>query len=267
MTVIQAIVLGVVQGLTEFLPVSSSAHLIFIPKFLGWADQGLAFDAIIHLGTLLAVLIYFRKRLITLIHGLYADDARHADKRLAWMIVLSVIPALFAGFLMSEVFGIEIRSPLVIAFSLIFWGIVLGIADRYHVSRITYHVPVESLTWGKALLISLAQIISLIPGTSRSGITMTAGLFSKLTKEAAAEFSFLMSIPVIAASGMLKLFEMVKAGGGEAISMPLIVGLLFSAISGFVAISALMKLIKTKSFMPFVVYRVVVGILILVFLV
>lgn len=281
MSLFQAMILGIVQGFTEFLPVSSSAHLIFIPKFLGWADQGLAFDAIIHLGTLLAVIIYFRKRMITLIRGLYADDANHADRRLGWMIVLSVIPALFAGFLMSEVFTIEIRSPLVIAVSLIFWGIVLGVADRFALKHESMKAlkqwdnppageagrTMEYLSWPKALFISCAQVISLIPGTSRSGITMTAGLFSKLTKEAAAEFAFLMSIPVIAASGMLKLFEMVKTGGGEVVSMPLIVGLLFSAVSGFFAISALMKFIKHRSFMPFAVYRVVVGILILVFLV
>lgn len=259
MSLLQAMILGIVQGFTEFLPISSSAHLIFIPKFLGWADQGLAFDAIIHLGTLLAVIIYFRKKILQLLRN---------ERRLGWMIMLSVIPALFAGFLMSEVFEIEIRSPLVIALSLIFWGIVLGIADRFSLKSVVRSLKSEdSLSWPKALFISFAQVISLIPGTSRSGITMTAGLFSKLTKEAAAEFSFLMSIPVIAASGMLKLFEIVKTGGGEVLNMPLIVGLLFSAVSGFVAISALMKFIKHRSFMPFVAYRVAMGILILVFLV
>src|SRR3989338_2387502 len=204
MTVFQALILGVVQGLTEFLPISSSVHLIFIPRIFGWADQGLAFDVVAHLGTFAAVVVYFRKKIMTLIRGFYTDDADNANKKLAWYIILSVIPAGLVGFLLGSRIEAYTRSAAVVAWSLIGWGIVLGIAD--YVSQKHKNTPppaggvppkagktqkhLSNLSWREALFIACAQAVALIPGTSRSGITMTAGLFSRLDKKSAAEFSF-----------------------------------------------------------------------------
>ncbi len=262
MTITQAIFIGVIQGITEFLPISSSGHLIFIPQFLGWADQGLAFDAIIHLGTLLAVILYFRARILSLILSLKKEGSRE-DRRLLFFVLISIVPALIVGFLLQEVLLIEIRSPVVIAIHLIVWGIVLGIADHYGKRG----NGLESLTFGKTAFIACAQALALIPGTSRSGITMTAGLFSKLSRSVAAEFSFLMSIPVITAAGGLKLVQIVASGQAVASSGPLVMGLIAATISGLFAIWGLMKIIQKWSFMPFAVYRVLVGLGILLILV
>lgn len=263
MTITQAIILGVIQGITEFLPISSSGHLIFIPQFLGWADQGLAFDAIIHLGTLLAVLLYFRKRIIKLLKSLGGGGNKN-DRRLLLFIVLSIFPAVIAGYVFLEILMADVRMVKLIAFNLIFWGIVLGIAD--YVSK-KDGVDIEKMTWGKAVFVACAQALALLPGTSRSGITMTAGLFSKLSRSAAAEFSFLMSIPVIAAAGGFKLLGVLRDGDPTVIGSILFVGLVSAAISGFVAIWGLMKIIQKWSFIPFAVYRVVVGLVILLMLV
>ena len=267
MSLIQAIVLGIVQGITEFLPVSSSGHLIFIPQIFGWPDQGIAFDVFVHLGTLFAVAIYFRKRIWTLIRSflpssvlsssIAANTEARQDRKLALWIVLSIIPAAVIGLLFEQVS----RSAEVVAWSLIIWGILLGLAD-WAQSKRTKTTPFHKLKVSQVILISLAQAIALIPGTSRSGITMTAGLFSGLSKKAAAEFSFLMSLPVIGAAGLLKLLELISSS--EAILWtPLLVGGLTAAISGFFAISFLMKLVEKRGFLPFALYRVIVGVIIL----
>ncbi len=270
MTILQALILGIVQGLTEFLPVSSSGHLIFVPHIFGWADQGLTFDVIVHLGTLVAVVWYFRNRIIRVFRSFLppAIDAdleeRKIERQFGWMIGLSIIPAFVVGFLLSEVFGIEMRSPLIVALGFIVWGIVLGIADVYN-TRLRIHVG--TMTWKTALFMGMAQAIALIPGTSRSGITMTAGLFSKLTKKQAAEFSFLMSVPVIAVAGALKIVKTIQAGGASIDALPLLVGFFASMFSGYIAIWGLLKVIEKWRFLPFVFYRIVMGILIIIFLV
>ncbi len=251
MDVIQALFLGIIQGLTEFLPISSSGHLIFIPKLFGWADQGLAFDTIIHLGTLAAVVVYFRKRM--------------TDRKLGWLIILSVIPAGIIGFFWGEWIENTFRSALVVGVNMIFWGIVLLVADNIRRLKDWKIKRLENLSCGKALFIGCAQAIALIPGVSRSGITMTAGLFSKLDKKSAAEFSFLMSAPIIFLAGLSGMLDFTKQETGTAI-LPLAVGFIASAISGFVAIWGLMKIIQKWSYAPFVVYRIIIGILILAFL-
>jgi len=266
MTILQAIILGSIQGLTEFLPVSSSGHLIFVPHLFGWADQGLTFDVIVHLGSLVAVVWYFRERLMSITKAFFSnkrrrmtDDGLQREYTFVWFIILSIIPALIVG-LLFEFSDVEIRSSLVVALGLIGWGIILGAADIYS-SRLRMHRT--NITWRTALFIGCAQAIALIPGTSRSGSTMTAGLFLKLTKKDAAEFSFLMSVPVIAIAGALKTVQFFQSGGESIALLSLIVGFFAAAVSGYTAIWGLMKIIQKWSFMPFVVYRIVVGLLIL----
>ncbi len=253
MSVFQAIVLGVVQGLTEFLPVSSSGHLIFFPAFFGWEDQGVVFDTVIHLGTLLAVLFYFRKTLLSLIR----------DRHLLELIIASMIPAGFVGPLWGERIEYLFRSPQVVAWSLIGWGVVLGFADWYG-KRQTKDTDVQ---WKHAILMGVSQALALIPGTSRSGITMSAGLFSGLKREKAAEFSFLMSIPIIAAAGGAGLRHLAAAADGSVAVTPFVFGFLASAVSGFFAVKGLLRFLTKHGFLPFVVYRIIVGICILIFVV
>ncbi|MFA5813815.1 MAG: undecaprenyl-diphosphate phosphatase [Patescibacteria group bacterium] len=278
MTLIQSLILGAIQGLTEFLPISSSGHLIFIPKIFGWGDQGLSFDAVVHLGTLVAVVIYFRKKLWSIVKDFrfQISDFRlrfGGSGKLGWMIIITMIPAGVVGLLFGDWIEINLRAAWIIGVSMIFWGILLGIADyfsRQHLNPSTLkhlnHSALQHLNWRKALFIGCAQAIALIPGTSRSGITMTAGLFSKLDKKTAAEFSFLMSVPIIALAGAVELVKLIKMGFGDLSLLVLAVGFAAAAVSGLIAIWGLMKIIQRWSFMPFVVYRILVGVLILIFL-
>ena len=268
MTIIQALFLGLIQGFTEFLPISSSGHLIFVPVVFGWLDQGTAFDVVVHLGSLLAVVWYFRARLKQMF--LACVDIKNpvlaTDRKLAWYIILATLPALFAAFLFEQVLDISFRSTLLVAVNLIVWGVVLAIADRYATKKPEKKAFADH-TKKTAIYIGLAQALALLPGTSRSGITMTAGLFNNFSRKAAAEFSFLMSIPVICIAGALALLQ-IALGRVEVLSASvLLAGFVSAAVSGYVAINLLMKLIQKWSFLPFAVYRVLVGILILIFLV
>ena len=269
MTILQSVVLGIIQGLTEFLPISSSGHLVFVPKIFGWVDQGLSFDVIVHLGSLVAVLIYFRKILFKIIIGFFSfktnDPELQNSKKLGWLIILTIIPAGIIGLLFGDWIENNLRSSLVIGVGLIFWGLVLYFAEMYQKKKISGQQTIEQVGWKKALFIGCAQAIALIPGTSRSGITMTAGLFSKLDKKSAAEFSFLMSVPIIVLAGGLNLLELIQKGLGDLNLSVLVVGFVAAAVSGFIAIAGLMKIIQKWSFKPFVIYRIVVGILILIF--
>ena len=194
MTIWQAAILGIIQGITEFLPISSSGHLIFLPRFFGWPDQGLDFDAVLHLGTLLAVVIYFRSQLKKMWRAWWSNQENgHQDRKLVWGLLVAVIPAAIVGFLLGGVFERLFRSPVAIAVSLAVFGVVLGLADwlgkkKYGVGRVGIF---------RALYIGLAQVLALIPGVSRSGITMTAGLTLGLKREAAAEFSFLLLYQIL----------------------------------------------------------------------
>lgn len=259
MTYFQAIVLGLVQGLTEFLPVSSSGHLIFVPKLLGWADQGVGFDLFLHLGTLVAVVWFFRVRLWSLLKAAFSRQPElAAERKLAWVIALSAVPAAIVGLLLET----NDRNALVVGINLIVWGLILGAADWYSRRK----KPVENSAPIKNIVaMSVAQTMALIPGTSRSGITMTTGLFSGLTRAQAAEISFLMSIPITALAGANALVKTLEAGIGDS-AAPLLIGFAAAAISGIVAIKFLLKIVQRWSFMPFVVYRVLIGALILVVL-
>lgn len=243
------------QGLTEFLPVSSSGHLILFPRLFGWPDQGLGFDAAIHLGTLAALLVYFRRELGAMLAG--------GERRLALLIVAATAPAGVAGLLFEKAIEVQLRSPEVVAASLIVWGLVMGAADHTaRRRRCAVDSPAE-VGWGTGLLVGLAQALALIPGTSRSGITITAGLFGGMDRTTAARFAFLLGIPVTAAAGGLKMLSLLGRGLEPALLAPLAVGLVASFAAGFCAVWFLVNLLQRGSLMPFVVYRCALGILIL----
>lgn len=254
---LQVIVLSLVQGITEFLPISSSAHLILVPELTHWPDQGLAFDVALHVGSLGAVVLYFRRELWRMMKSWAASVAGRetdADGRLAWWVVVATIPVGLAALLFRDVIEFSMRSPLLLAFSLIGFGLVLGYADwRGRGSRSEHQ-----LTWKDAVLIGLAQALALIPGTSRSGITMTAALMLGMSREGAARFSFLMSIPVIVLAGGLEayvlLLEPRPVDWGA-----LMFGTLLSGISAYLCIHYFLVIIKRIGMQPFVIYRVVFG--------
>lgn len=268
MSNVQALILGLIQGLTEFLPISSSGHLIFLPRLFGWADQGLTFDVVVHLGSLTAVLVYFRSRMVSMLKSLCSRSADHSagqERRLFFLLLASIIPAALAGLFFRGWIEHSLRSVFVIAFSLIFWALVLGCADRWATKK-SNSVSLETMSFLQASIVGFAQALALIPGTSRSGITMTAGLFLGLDKKTAADFSFLMSAPIILLAAGSKIIALVQSGWADLDALPLSIGFFAAALSGFFAIAALMKIIQKWSFAPFVVYRIIIGILILIFL-
>jgi undecaprenyl-diphosphatase len=208
----QAVVLGLVQGLTEFLPVSSSGHLILVPRVFGWPDQGLAFDAALHLGTLAALVAYFRSELIGVVVG-------SVSRRLAVLVLVATVPAALAALAFGHYIETSLRRPLLIAFTTAFWGIVMLVADRRagataRGASTTAHPvpadPLERIGWGQGLAVGVAQALALIPGTSRSGITITTGLFAGLDRATAARYAFLLGIPITAAAGLKKAVEIFR---------------------------------------------------------
>lgn len=261
MLIEQIIILALIQGLTEFLPISSSAHLILAPMINGWADQGLAFDVAVHVGTLTAVVFYFRKELNAMTRDWFASvytRTQIGESRLAWAVLMATIPVGLCGLLFHDFIATQLRSPLVIATTTIGFGLLLGFAD-WKGRRVRNE---HTLNAGNVLFVGLAQALALIPGTSRSGITMTAGLMLGLTREAAARFSFLLSIPVIVLSGGLETVKLVQAD----ISpdwQALVVGTLLSAIAAYLCIHLFLKFITRMGMWPFVVYRLMLGIALL----
>ncbi len=259
------IVLALLQGLTEFLPISSSAHLILVPVLTGWTDQGLVFDIAVHLGTLSAVVLYFRREVMTLLRDGTASllrGKRVGNSDLAWAVVIATIPAVFAGWLFHDVIAGEMRTPLVIAGTTIGFGLLLGIADWSGKRERDEH----SLGLKDVVIIGLAQAMALIPGTSRSGITMTAGLMLGLTRQAAARFSFLLSIPIILASGTFESYRLVTAE--VAVNWnELFMGLLISGLSAFLCIHLFLKWLDRIGMWPFVIYRILLGAFLLIYIV
>ena len=267
MSTFQAIILGIVQGLSEFLPISSSGHLILIPELLHWNVQDRAFDVMVHMGTLLAVIIYFRKKMYDMVRSLFVKKDLSGNRRLFFLLCVSVFPAAIIGFFFGDTLSTWDRSAPIVATNLIFWGIILFIADWYSKTRSAAHQDLSRVTISNSFLIGLAQALALIPGTSRSGITMTAGLFQKFSKTAAAEFSFLMSIPVTALAGASTLRELLIQGTHGVSVSAMVYGGVASFISGIVAIWLLFAVIKKISFTPFVLYRIAIGIIIFVLIV
>lgn len=249
-------VLALVQGLTEFLPISSSAHLILVPIITHWQDQGLAFDVAVHVGTLSAVMFYFRKEIGSMIVDWFASlKGRHtADSRLAWAVLIGTIPVGITGLLFKDYIADNLRTPLVIAVTTVVFGVFLGVADK--VSRREHDE--YAMSWMQVVLIGCAQAIALIPGTSRSGITMTAALLLGLKPAAAARFSFLLSIPVIVLAGGLETLDyLAVASMGD--FNDLLLGSVISAISAYACIHFFLKLLESIGMMPFVIYRLLLG--------
>ena len=257
MSYTQSIFLGLVQGLTEFLPVSSSGHLILVPLVFGWPDQGLAFDAVAHLGTLGALLAYFRGELAALVTGALS-------RRLALMIAVATIPAGLAGLLFGTWIEAHVRSALVIAVTTAGWGIAMWVADRRAVAVARDGEPLERVRWGQGLAVGCAQALALIPGTSRSGITITTGLLGGLDRATAARYAFLLSIPITAAAGGLKMLQLLRQGLPPGEGGPLLVAVLAAFASGWFAVWFLVAYVRTRSLRPFVVYRLVLAAVILV---
>lgn len=265
MDLIEIVVLAVLQGLTEFLPISSSAHLILPSRLFGWEDQGLAFDVAVHVGTLAAVIVYFRKDILQILRGwLTTGFTRHPDEhgRLAWYVALATIPAGLAGLLFNDLIEEHLRSTAVIAATTIGFGILLGISDRVRHGQ----VSLAGITLTMALVIGVAQMFALVPGTSRSGITITAALFLGLQRVDAARFSFLLSIPLILAAGGLKSLELAQAVG-PVDWQALILGVVISAVSAWICIYYFLAFINRIGMMPFVVYRLLLGGLLFAFFV
>lgn len=265
MNLIHAIILGVIQGLTEFLPISSTAHLIIIPWLLHWDTPGLMFDTSVHLGTLIAVLIYFKKDIWELIRGFFTTFTKKRDyknqyQRLSWLIFIGIIPAGICGVLFEDKVETVLRSPYVIVFTLITLAIILFIADRFgKKSR-----EIEKLNLYDSLIIGFCQAIALIPGVSRSGITMTAGLFVNLSRTASARFSFLLGAPIIAAGGIFELKDILKLTLTPDMIYYFILGFLSSGISGYLCIKFLLRYLQNNSFNIFIFYRILLGIFILI---
>ena len=262
MTVFQALVLGIVQGLAEFLPISSSALLSLVPFIFGWQDPGLAFDVALHLGTLAAVLWYFRLQWIELTKAgfqIVRTMRVHGEEQWrAVYIVIATIPGAIGGLLLQKYAETVFRNPLITACTLIVLGVLLWAPDRYAPQVRT----LREIRWFDALLIGLAQVCALIPGVSRSGATMTAGRALGFDRTGAATFSFLMSMPITAAAAVVKVPEALHEG----VTLPIVVGILASGISGWLAISVLLKFVSTRSFGVFAVYRVILGVVILALL-
>jgi undecaprenyl-diphosphatase len=264
-SIFHAIVLGLVQGLTEFLPISSSGHLILAPWLFGWNDFNdieiqRAFDAALHLGTLVAVLFYLRADLIPYVReGIKVVVApKKANKvvgRRAWMFVLSAVPAGIAGAIAESWITEKLGTPALIAISFMLFGVVLVWADRQTGTR-----DLDSFSTRDALLIGAAQVLALNPGTSRSGITITAARTFGFSRDAAARVSFLMSVPVIGGAVLLKLTKLAKDGIPEGLLTPMIVGIVAAGISGWIAMWGMIRLLRSRSFTPFVMYRFAVGI-------
>lgn len=256
MDIIQIIVLALVQGLTEFLPISSSAHLILVPILTGWQDQGLAFDVAVHVGTLSAVVFYFRKEIGVMFLAWTASlRGNHSeDSRLAWGVLIGTIPAGIVGLLFKGFIEDNLRTELVIAITTIIFGLLLWYADWSGKRSRDEH----SLSWKDIIIIGCAQAIALIPGTSRSGITITAGLILGLTAKASARFSFLLSIPVIVLAGGLETLDYLAVASAGDVN-DLLIGTLISGFSAYLCISIFLKLLEHMGMTPFVVYRLILG--------
>ena len=254
--------LAVLQGITEFLPVSSSGHLILPSQLLGWPDQGLVFDVALHLGSLVAVLMYFREQLFQLGSAWLVSirgGGHSPHSRLAWYLISASLPAGCVGFLLSDWLEKYSRSMVIIAASSMIFSLFLLIADRRGNERSP--IELDRISFKTAIFIGFAQIFALIPGASRSGVTITAALFFNLSRQAASRFSFLLAIPIIAASGLLKSIDFYHAESSNSQWLVLLFGLSLSALVSYLCIHYFLKLIEKIGFLPFVIYRLLLGLI------
>lgn len=263
MDFLRAVVLGVIQGLTEFLPISSSAHLAIFPKFFGWDDPGAAYTAVIQIGTELAVVLYFWKDIWTIgsgwVRGVFSPLAREAPEwRMGWFIIIGSMPIVALGIALQDLIDREFRNLWIIGSTLVVLGIVLGIAER--VGRKSR--PIEQLTMRHAILLGFAQAGALVPGVSRSGATISMGLFLGYERAAATRYAFLLAIPAVVGAGIFKLKDI---GGENDYGVgPTIVGTVVSFVVGLAVIHWLLKYVSTRSYAPFVAYRIALGTLVLI---
>jgi len=266
---VQAIVLGIVQGLTEFLPISSSGHLIVIPALLGWDDpfiESLAFSVMLHVATLAALLIYFARDWARLIPAGFAALRDRSfkgdpDRRLAWLLAATTIPAVIVGVALNDLIETVFREPRLVAMTLVAGAIILWLADRVG-SRMR---AIEQLSFGSALGIGAAQSLALIPGVSRSGISISAGLFAGLDREAAARFSFLMATPITAGAGLWEARKILAGEAGVDLPLvPLVAGMLASLVAGLLAIEVLLRYLRSHGVGIFVAYRLVLAAVVVV---
>ena len=261
MTILQAIVFGAVQGITEFLPISSTAHLILLPRFMGWADPGLSFDVAIHLGTLIALLIYFRWEwfaLATSALGLRRGRTSEPNARMALLIILATIPGALAGAFFEQTVEDLLRNPKVISFTLIALALVLAIAE-FKGSR---KKDLDDISTADALTVGIAQALAIVPGVSRSGVTITAGLCRGIKRDAAAKFSFYLSTPIIAGAVAKKIFDILRVGLTADELMPYAVGIISAGIVGYLSIAFLLRYLQTHNTFLFVYYRIALGIVV-----
>jgi undecaprenyl-diphosphatase len=252
LTIFQAIILGAVQGITEFLPVSSTAHLILLPWALGWPDPGLTFDVALHLGTLVALLIYFREDWIALIKSA-------PTSRMVRFLIVATIPGGIAGALFERKVEDALRAPHIVATMLIVMALVLVAAELLGRRR----KSLDELSWGDAITVGISQAFAIIPGVSRSGVTITTGLFRGMKRDTAAKFSFYLSTPLIGGAVAKKTLDILKGGAGLEQLTPFIVGILASGIIGYLAIAFMMRYLQTHNTYLFVFYRIALGIVVL----
>lgn len=256
MTVFQALVMGIIQGLGEFLPISSSAHLVLAPWVFGWEDPGLSFDVALHMGTLLAVVAFFWRDWLELFNEAIIKRSGSKKALLFWYLVIATIPGGLAGYILEEQAETVFRNPLLIAVMLIIMGLILYLVDRRAASR----KEMNGISLSDSLMIGLSQAFAIIPGVSRSGVTMTAGRALGLTRQTAARFSFLLSAPIIFGAGVMQL----KSISPGDINIAFITGVASSAIVGFLSIGFLLKYLTERSFALFVWYRFIIGLAIIV---
>jgi undecaprenyl-diphosphatase len=272
MEILAAAILGIIQGLTEFLPVSSSAHLILAPWFFGWKPEGISFDVSLHVGTAISILAFFWKDWVRLalevIAGLKErDPLGNPDRKLAWFLIVGTLPAMITGLALEKTVEARLRSPLIAVFTLMMFGVLLLIAElKSKQNRTT-----ENFTWADSLWIGFSQAIALIPGVSRSGITISTGMLRNISRTSAARFSFLLSTPVIVGAGLLKGLHLINAmrhplEGSATIQWPVIcVGVLAATITGFLCIKFFLRYLQTKSLVPFVIYRFLLAAVVLIY--
>ncbi len=263
MTHLQIMILSVLQGITEFLPVSSSGHLILLSKFTDFPDQGLDIDVAVHVGSIIAVMIYFAKDIWAMICGVLKarllPSLKYTGSRLFWLIIVATIPAVIAGLTLHYYGMEELRSTKIIGWNILVFGLILWFADNYTLSV----RRIENMDWMDAVVIGLAQCLALIPGTSRSGITITMSRLLGIERREAAKFCMLLSIPTIAGAGLLVAYEMFKSGSSEIGFAAQ--GIVYSFAASLAAIWVMMKWLKTRTFLPFVIYRVFLGIALLLY--
>jgi undecaprenyl-diphosphatase len=264
----EAIILGVIQGLTEFLPISSSAHLRIVPALVGWDDPGAAFTAVIQIGTLAAVLAYFRADIVRIARAWFASLAggggKHAvDARMGWMMIVATVPIVVCGMLFKDTIETKLRSLYIVAGALIGLAVLLAAAEQYVRRRAAAGIaatPLAEVTWRDAIVTGLAQALALVPGSSRSGVTITAGLFLGLNRETAARFSFLLSLPSVLAAGVYQLYkarESLLATSDDVLA--LLVATIVSAVVGYLSIAFLLRYLKTHTTYVFIAYRLLLG--------